>query len=181
MTIEPLHIKGLFLVKPRIFSDDRGHFFESFNQALFDRETGETITFVQDNESLSAKNVLRGLHFQVPPMAQGKLVRVVRGAVLDVAVDLRKDSETYGQHIAVELTESNRQQLWIPPGFAHGFLALEEDTIFAYKCSGYYSTQHEQAIRWDDPTLNINWNCTTPLLSEKDAHSLDFSTFNSPF
>lgn len=181
MTVEALHMEGLFLLKPRLFADSRGHFFESYNQAAFERETGTKVTFVQDNESMSSKNVLRGLHFQVPPMAQGKLVRVVQGAALDVAVDIRKNSPTYGQHALVELTAENRIQLWIPPGFAHGFLSLEDNTIFAYKCSEYYSAQHEQAIRWDDPVLNIDWSCEAPLLSEKDTHSLDFSTFVSPF
>jgi len=176
-------IDGLIVLDPRVFSDERGAFFESFNQAVFDKYTTrvQPFAFTQDNESVSHKNVLRGLHFQVPPMAQGKLVRVVKGAVLDVAVDLRKASKTYGQHFAIELSGTNKKQLWIPPGFAHGFLSLEDETIFSYKCTNYYSPEHERTLAWNDPQLNIAWKIDNPLISAKDNESMDFLTFDSPF
>ena len=144
-------------------------------------DTGLTIDFVQDNESISKKNVLRGLHFQIPPFAQGKLVRVVSGSVLDVAVDLRKGSPTYGKHEIVELSADNKRQFWIPPGFAHGFLSLEENTVFNYKCSNYYSPVSERTIKWNDPDLNIDWQINEPIVSEKDQNGLDFVNFVSQF
>lgn len=181
MKITELEIKGVFCIEPRVFEDNRGHFFESFNHEKFQDLIQQNIEFVQDNESLSSKDVIRGLHFQVPPHPQGKLVRVIRGAVLDVAVDLRKNSSTYGHHVKLELSESNKRQLWIPSGFAHGFLAKEKDTIFAYKCTDYYAPLCEQALLWNDPTLNINWGVETPLVSVKDQEALLFQHFKTPF
>lgn len=173
--------EGIWLFTPRVFSDDRGHFFESFNQRDFEETIGYAVTFVQDNESSSHKDVLRGLHFQLPPMAQGKLVRVLRGSVLDVAVDLRKESPTYGAHVKVLLSAENKQQLWIPPGFAHGFVSLEQGTQFAYKCTNYYAPETEGTIQWNDPDLAIDWGVETPVISQKDRDSQLFSHFISPF
>ncbi len=144
--------------------------------------TGSNIEFCQDNQSLSQKNVLRGLHFQKPPYEQGKLVRVIQGAVLDVAVDLRKKSTTYGKYQKIILSGENKKQFWIPPGFAHGFLTLEDDTLFCYKCTNFYNKESEGGLNWDDPTINIDWgNNEKPLLSEKDQVEIDFNTFASPF
>jgi len=179
--INQMDIEGLVLITPRVFKDDRGLFFESFNQKIFDEAVGDSITFVQDNISVSKKGVVRGLHFQKPPYAQGKLVRVVKGKVIDVAVDIRKESPTYGQYVAVELSGDNHKMLWIPEGFAHGFVALEDDTIFSYKCTNFYNHQSEEAILWNDKDLNIDWKVTTPILSEKDKLSQSFNTFVSPF
>lgn len=181
MEIKTTSIEGLLIIEPRIFKDDRGEFFESFNQLQFDEATNKQYQFVQDNQSISKKNVLRGLHFQKPPFAQGKLVRVIKGAVLDVALDIRRLSSTYGQHVAVELSNENNRQLFIPPGFAHGFIALEENTIFAYKCTNYYAPDYEGTIRWNDPELQINWGSETCLVSEKDNIGSDFSKFVSDF
>ena len=160
-------IEGLLCVEPAVFSDSRGLFFESFSAREFEKHA-PGFTFVQDNQSHSSKNVLRGLHFQRPPYEQGKLVRVVKGAVWDVAVDVRPGSETFGKYFAEELSESNRLMFWIPPGFAHGFLTLADDTVFVYKCTGYYHKESESGIRFDDPTLNIPWNASDPLVSDKD-------------
>lgn len=181
MNSELIIPEGIHLLQPSVFKDNRGYFFESFNKKNFDSVTKSGIDFVQDNQSLSAKNVLRGLHFQVPPFAQAKLVRVVRGSVLDVAVDLRKNSPTYGKHFAVELNEENNLSLFIPAGFAHGFATLEENTIFLYKCSEYYNKESERTILWNDPDLNINWNCDNPVISDKDKEGILFKNFNSPF
>ncbi len=181
MEIKPTSIDGVLIIEPRIFKDERGEFFESFNQLIFDKATSGKYQFVQDNQSISKKNVLRGLHFQKPPFAQGKLVRVISGAVLDVAVDIRTDSNTYGQHVAVELSKDNNRQLFIPPGFAHGFIALEENTVFSYKCTNYYAPDYEATICWNDPVLNINWGSETCLVSEKDNKGIDFSKFASDF
>jgi len=181
MEVSKGKLAGLFIFKPRKFSDNRGSFFESFHQADFEKAVGHAVQFVQDNESISAQKVLRGLHFQRPPHAQGKLVRVVRGSVLDVAVDLRKDSPTYGQHQLIELSAENGLQFWIPPGFAHGFLSLEKDTVFAYKCTDYYHPETEGALLWNDPELNIQWGNTDPIVSGKDAEAGDFAIFASPF
>jgi dTDP-4-dehydrorhamnose 3,5-epimerase len=167
MEIIPQDIEGLFVVKPKIFTDPRGCFLESYNKKKFEEFIG-SFHFVQDNQSISAKHVLRGLHYQKSPLAQGKLVRVVKGAALDVAVDLRKDSRTYGQHVKLELSEENQLQFWIPEGFAHGFLSLKDNTILQYKCTNYYSANHDAAIRWNDSTLNIKWGIENPKLSEKD-------------
>lgn len=181
MNVKHFDIEGLVLIEPRAFHDDRGFFFESFNENKYREYLGDGIQFVQDNISSSKKGVLRGLHFQLPPFAQGKLVSVVKGGVLDVAVDLRKESPTYGKHELVELTEKNKLQFWIPPGFAHGFLSLEEDTIFSYKCSNYYSPQHERTILWNDQDLKIEWGIDTPIVSDKDRIGEEFRNFVSPF
>jgi dTDP-4-dehydrorhamnose 3,5-epimerase len=159
-------IKGLVEIIPRLFRDERGVFFESYMEKLF-RENGINASFVQDNQSFSVKNVLRGLHFQKPPFAQGKLVRVIKGKVLDVAVDIRKDSPTYGQHEAIVLDAEKFNMFYVPEGFAHGFLALEE-TIFVYKCTNYYHKESESGIIWSDPDLKINWGIKSPLVSGKD-------------
>lgn len=162
-------IEGVVIIEPRLFNDARGYFFESFSQRDFDRLV-RTVHFVQDNESKSSYGVLRGLHFQKPPYAQSKLVRVIKGAVLDVAVDIRKGSPTFGQHVAVELTEENHRQFFIPRGFAHGFSVLTPEVIFQYKCDNFYAPQSEGALAWDDPDLGINWRIPSDkiLLSEKD-------------
>ncbi len=173
-------IEGLFLIKPNIFRDDRGYFFESWSKDIFVKN-GLDFEFVQDNESLSSKGVLRGLHFQNPPFAQGKLVRVIKGRVLDVAVDIRKESQTYGQYFAVELSEENKTIFWIPPGFAHGFIALEDDTIFTYKCTGVYNAEYEGSLLWNDVDLNIDWKIETPLVSDKDMLAGGFKNFESKF
>ncbi len=179
--MQTLKIKDLLLIKPRLFEDDRGLFYESFNERKYKEILGNEIDFIQDNISISKENVLRGLHFQKPPFAQGKLVTVLKGSVLDVAVDLRKDSDTYGQYEIVELSDKNKLQFWIPPGFAHGFCALEENTIFSYKCTAYYSPEHEETILWNDPRLAIEWKIINPIISEKDKVGKDFDTFVSPF
>lgn len=181
MIIKETPISGLLIFEPRVFTDSRGAFFESFNKKNFDDATAGKFQFVQDNQSLSHKNVVRGLHFQHPPFAQGKLVRVIKGSVLDVAVDIRVGSETYGEHFSIELSEKNGLMLWIPPGFAHGFKSLEDATIFSYKCTNYYAPESEGTIRWNDATLNINWGSTDCLVSEKDNLGEDFSTFASHF
>ena len=160
--------------------DDRGYFFESWSKEAFSK-VGLDLDFVQDNQSLSSKGVLRGLHFQNPPYAQGKLVRVIKGVVVDVAVDIRKDSPTYGQHFSVELSEENKNIVWIPPGFAHGFLTMEDNTIFTYKCTGVYNKDSEEALLWNDEDLNINWKIKDPLVSEKDLTAGNFKDFVSKF
>jgi len=159
-------IKGLVEIIPRLFRDERGLFFESYTEKLF-RENGIEARFVQDNQSFSIKNVLRGLHFQKPPFAQGKLVRVIKGKALDIAVDIRKDSPTFGQHEAIILDADKCNMFYVPEGFAHGFLALEE-TILAYKCTNYYHKESESGIIWNDPDLKINWGGQSPLISAKD-------------
>ncbi len=174
-------IPDVILIQPKVFGDERGYFFESFQQEKFNDFVGKETRFVQDNESKSSKNVLRGLHFQAPPFAQGKLVRVIKGAVLDVAIDIRQNSPTYGKHVALTLSEENKNQLFIPEGFAHGFLTLEDNTIFQYKCTNYYAPQSEQSILWNDFTLNIYWGIENPLLSQKDIDGVAFENFSSPF
>ncbi len=173
-------IEGLWIIKPKVFADARGYFFESYNKELFTKN-GLNLNFVQDNQSLSHKGVLRGLHFQNPPFAQGKLVRVITGAVLDVAVDIRKGSPTYGKHVAAELTEENKTMMYIPEGFAHGFLTLRDNTIFSYKCTNFYNKASEDSIKWNDPEIGIKWNFENPLLSEKDISGKDFKDFKSLF
>ncbi len=173
-------IEGLLIVKPKVFADARGYFFESYNADVF-KNNGITANFLQDNQSLSQAGVLRGLHFQAPPHDQGKLVRVITGAVLDVAVDIRKNSETYGQHVTIELNEENKTMFYIPPGFAHGFLTLRDNTIFSYKCTNVYHKPSEGCILWNDSDLNIHWNVSHPLLSEKDLEGTPFKEFVSPF
>lgn len=181
MTIEATSFNGLFVIQPKVFGDDRGYFFESYKESVLEKELGRKPEFIQDNESLSGKGVLRGLHFQKPPHAQSKLVRVVTGAVLDVVVDLRKNEPTYGKHFAIELNAENKKQLFVPKGFAHGFLTLEDNTRFCYKCEGEYAPQAEDALLWNDTTLNINWPNKAALVSEKDAKANTFSNFISPF
>ena len=164
-------IEGVVIIEPRLFNDDRGYFFESFSQRDFDKQVRQ-VSFVQDNESKSSYGVLRGLHFQKPPFAQSKLVRVIKGAVLDVAVDIRKGSPTFGRHVAVELTEDNHRQFFIPRGFAHGFSVLTPEVVFQYKCDNFYAPQSEGALAWDDPDLGIDWRIPADrvILSEKDKH-----------
>ena len=181
MECQTTPIEGLLIVRPAVHKDDRGHFVETWNQRAFDAAVGREVRFVQSNQSRSAKGVLRGLHFQVPPHAQGKLVRVSQGLALDVAVDLRADSPTFGQHCAVELSANNGVQFWIPEGFAHGFVALEEDTLFEYMCTSFYAPQSEQSLRWDDPLLGIDWGVGTPRVSPKDQGAPGFEHFESPF
>lgn len=182
MEIIDTTIEGVKIIEPRIFGDARGYFFESFSQREFEEKVCKT-TFVQDNESKSIAGVVRGLHFQKPPFTQSKLVRVVRGAVLDVAVDIRKGSPTYGQHVAVELTEDNHRQFFVPRGFAHGFAVLSDEAIFQYKCDNYYAPQSEGAIAWNDPALGIDWRVPTEnrILSEKDMHHPLLADLDSPF
>lgn len=169
MEIIKTSIAGVTIIEPRLFKDARGYFYESFNQKEFKEKVCCT-TFVQDNESKSSYGVIRGLHFQKPPFAQSKLVRVVKGAVLDVAVDIRKGSPTFGRYVAVELTEENKYQFFIPRGFAHGFSVLSEEVVFQYKCDSFYAPQSEGAIAWNDPDLGIDWRVSTNriILSEKD-------------
>lgn len=174
-------IEGLWVIDPKVFGDHRGYFFESFQRQLFSEKTGFQDAFVQDNESFSSKGVLRGLHFQKPPHAQGKLVRVVQGSVLDVAVDIRKNSPTFGQHQSIVLSSENKRQFFIPPGFAHGFLTLEDNTIFSYKCTDYYHPETEGSIAWFDKTLNIDWGEIKPTISDKDKEASSFNNFISPF
>ena len=170
MNVIKTAIDGVVILEPRIFKDDRGYFFESFNQREFEEKVCKT-TFVQDNESKSSYGVLRGLHFQQAPFAQSKLVRVVKGAVLFVGVDIRKGSPTFGQHVAVELTEDNHRQFFIPRGLAHGFSVLSEEVVFQYKCDNFYAPHSEGAITWDDPDLGIDWRIPADrvILSEKDS------------
>lgn len=181
MEIVKTEIQDLLIIKPQVFEDDRGYFFESYNHDKFAAH-GVDVQFVQDNESRSMKNVLRGLHFQKPPFAQGKLVRVMRGSVLDVAVDLRKSSPTYGKWASIVLSDKNKWMYWIPAGFAHGFLTLEDNTVFFYKCTNVYNKPSEGSIRWNDPDLNIDWGKDIiPVLSDKDKVSPLFRDFESPF
>lgn len=181
MIVKEFEIEGLRLFEPRIFHDDRGFFFESYNEEKYSAFIGAEVHFVQDNISTSKKGVLRGLHFQTPPFAQGKLVSVIKGKVLDVAVDIRKGSPTYGKYQVMELSAENKLQFWIPAGFAHGFVSLEEDTIFSYKCSNYYSPAHERTLLWNDIDLGIEWGINDPIVSEKDKIGEVFSNFISPF
>ena len=166
-------IPDVVLIEPKVFGDARGFFFESFNQKAFNEATGTQHEFVQDNHSRSAKGVLRGLHYQVQ-QPQGKLVRVVRGAVFDVAVDIRKGSPTFGQWVGEELSEDNHRQLWVPPGFAHGFVVLSDAAEFLYKTTDYYAPQFERCIMWNDPTLDIDWPTQLPILSDKDSKGQAF-------
>jgi dTDP-4-dehydrorhamnose 3,5-epimerase len=180
MEIENFEIPNIVLIKPSVFEDSRGYFFESYNKNKF-LEAGITDDFVQSNQSLSQKGVLRGLHFQMPPFAQSKLVRVIKGEVLDIAVDIRKNSPTYGKHISVILSEENKNILYVPEGFAHGFLTLKDDTIFSYKCGNVYNKEAERGIMWNDSQLNIDWKIAEPLLSPKDMVNVSFKDFESPF
>ena len=172
MKATPLAIPDVILFEPKVFGDARGFFLESFNQKAFDDATGSHYDFVQDNHSRSAQGVLRGLHYQLPPHAQGKLVRVVQGAVFDVAVDVRRSSPTFGQWVGAELTAENHKQLWVPPGFAHGFVVLSETADFLYKTTNYYAPAFERSIAWNDPHLAIEWPLNAaPQLSAKDAEA----------
>ena len=180
--IKPTHmevirtaIDGPVIIEPRIFRDDRGYFFESFSEREFKEKVAD-VHFVQDNESRSCYGVIRGLHFQKPPFAQAKLVRVIKGSVLDVAVDIRRGSPTFGRHVAVELTGDNHRQFFIPRGFAHGFSVLSDEVVFQYKCDNFYAPQSEGAIAWDDPDLAIDWRIPADkaILSEKDKHHQKF-------
>jgi len=175
-------ISDVIIIEPSVFGDARGYFLESYNQNKFEEFIGN-ISFVQDNESKSSKGVLRGLHFQKPPFAQAKLVRCIEGKVLDVAVDIRKESKTYGHHIVVELSGENKKQLFVPRGFAHGFVVLSESATFAYKVDNKYASDHEAGIRWNDKELNIQWDMgdSKVLVSEKDAELPFLSEFESPF
>lgn len=170
MNIIDTRIQGCFIIEPKVFEDQRGYFFESFNLKEFNKKTGLKINFVQDNESLSSKGALRGLHFQTGKFAQAKLVRVVKGSVLDVVVDIRKNSKTFGEYVSVMLSEENKRQFFIPRGFAHGFLVLEDQTIFSYKCDNYYNKASEGGIIYNDPVLNIDWkfNNQDLIISDKD-------------
>ena len=167
MEITPTNIPDVLIIKPTVFTDERGYFFESYNSEKLSA-AGVATHFVQDNESKSSKGVLRGLHFQKPPYSQGKLIRVIKGAVYDVAVDLRQNSPWYGKWVGVELNEREKNMCWIPPGFAHGFLTLEDDTIFSYKCTNFYHPASEGSVRWNDPEINVQWPETHPTLSAKD-------------
>ena len=182
MNVIQTEIQGVVIIEPRIFGDSRGYFFESFSQKKF-KELVADVDFVQDNESKSSYGVVRGLHFQKPPHAQAKLVRVVKGRVLDVAVDVRKGSPTYGKYVAVELTEDNHRQFFVPRGFAHGFAVLSEEAVFQYKCDNFYAPQAEGALAWDDPDLGIDWGLPLDkvLLSEKDSKHPRLKDLDSPF
>jgi len=182
MKIITTDIEGLLIIEPRVFTDDRGYFYESYNKSKF-TEAGIAVDFVQDNQSFSHKGAVRGLHGQANPFAQGKLVRVIAGKVLDVALDIRKGSPTYGKHVSFELSADNKLQLWIPAGFLHGFATLEDNTIFTYKVNNYYDKASEIGVIWNDPTLNINWGISQneALLSPKDELLPAFNDFKSPF
>lgn len=181
MNISTTPISGLLIIEPKIWRDERGYFFESFREDTFEKFLGNKVHFVQDNQSLSQRGTIRGLHFQKDPYAQGKLVRVIQGAVLDVALDIRKDSATYGQYFALELNDENQTQFYIPPGFAHGFSTLVDNTIFSYKCTNYYHKDSEGGVKFDDLDLNIDWKVEGKFVSEKDRELPAFRDFYSPF
>jgi dTDP-4-dehydrorhamnose 3,5-epimerase len=180
MEFQKTDITGLLIIKPVVFEDERGHFFESYRKELFEKND-IPYEFIQDNQSLSNKNVLRGLHYQKPPFQQGKLIRVVKGSVLDVALDIRKKSSTYGKYNSIILSEKNKLMYWIPPGFAHGFLTLEDNTILQYKCTAPYNKESEGSLLWNDPVLNIEWTLKSPVLSDKDKIAPLFAEFVSMF
>lgn len=182
MEVIKTRLDGVLVIEPRIFSDERGYFFESYSKCEFDEKVGH-IDFVQDNESMSSYGVMRGLHFQRPPFTQSKLVRCVRGTVLDVAVDIRRGSLTYGLHVAVELSEENHWQFFIPRGFAHGFAVLSPVAVFQYKCDNFYAPQSDGGIQLCDASLGIEWRIPTgkAILSDKDRHHPSFADFESPF
>jgi len=181
MKIITTEFNGLIIIENKVFHDDRGHFLETFNEARFRITTGMNLSFVQDNMSRSVKGVLRGLHYQIPPKGQAKLVSVFQGAVLDVVLDLRINEPTFGKYFSIELRGGEYQQLFIPEGFAHGFFVLEDDTVFSYKCSNYYSPEHERCIRWNDPALNIHWPSHNPIVSGKDQEGMSFSQYSNEF
>ncbi|MCR4680066.1 MAG: dTDP-4-dehydrorhamnose 3,5-epimerase [Bacteroidales bacterium] len=180
MQVQTTPIPGLLVLEPKVFKDARGYFLESYNEKTL-KEAGIHERWVQDNQSCSQKGVVRGLHFQKPPFAQAKLVRILHGAALDFAVDIRKGSPTYGQYYSVLLTADNFRQFYIPAGFAHGFAALEDDTLFFYKCSNFYNKASEGSIRFDDPDLHIDWQVQNPLTSDKDREGSFLKDFDSPF
>lgn len=180
MKIHNTPIEGLLVIDATIFEDERGYFFESFRVSALE-EYLPGIKFLQDNESKSNTGVVRGLHLQQPPFGQGKLIRVVTGRILDVAVDIRKNSPTYGQHFSIELSGKNKKSFFIPEGFAHGFSCLENHTIVQYRCTNYYNKASELGIAWNDPILNIDWQIDEPIISEKDQLNTSFSKFNSPY
>jgi dTDP-4-dehydrorhamnose 3,5-epimerase len=181
MNIIETKLSGLLLIEPNVFEDSRGYFLESYNIETF-KNVGIEVNFIQDNQSLSCKGTLRGLHFQNPPYAQVKLVRAVTGSIIDVAVDIRKGSKTYGQYYSVNLTNENKKMLYIPEGFAHGFLTLEDNTIVQYKCSNLYDKESEGGIIWNDPDIGIDWQLTIePIISEKDKNNKNFKKVNSKF
>lgn len=176
MKVTETQLPDVKIIDPQVFGDSRGAFHESFNQQRFDQLVQKDVRFVQDNHSVSTKGVIRGLHYQISPFAQGKLVRVVSGAVFDVAVDLRPDSMSFGKWVGVELSGDNNRQLWIPEGYAHGFQVISDSAVFLYKTTNFYSPEHERCIRWDDPTLSIDWPIKDkPLVSDKDAEGVPFS------
>ncbi|WP_275099266.1 dTDP-4-dehydrorhamnose 3,5-epimerase [Sedimenticola hydrogenitrophicus] len=176
MRVIPAAIPDVLIIEPEVFEDARGFFYESFNQSGFQEATGLNVTFVQDNHSHSKEGVLRGLHYQLPPAAQGKLIRVVRGAIFDVAVDIRKSSPTFGKWISETLSADNRRQLWVPEGFAHGFLTLDNFSECIYKTTSYYAPEHECCIAWNDPEIGITWpDMSSPILSTKDQRGLDLA------
>jgi len=181
MEIITTEFKDLLIIKNKIFSDERGVFFESFHESNFRMESGLNISFVQDNVSRSSRHVLRGLHYQIPPKGQAKLVTVMRGSVLDVVVDLRLRQPTFGKVFTISLSSENYNQLFIPEGFAHGFFSLEDETLFSYKCSNYYSPQHERCIRWNSPGLQIAWPAGPPIVSAKDDRGIDFADYEGEF
>ena len=180
MKITESILSGVFLIELDVFNDSRGYFSETFSAKRY-KDHGINLNFVQDNISVSKKGTLRGLHYQVPPKAQAKLCHVIKGSVIDVAVDLRFESPTFGQYLALELSEKNHTQIFIPPGFAHGFAVLSDDAVFQYKCSEYYSKEHERAIRYDDPDLKINWGIENPIVSEKDRSAKFFREIEKDF
>lgn len=180
MDVSTTNIEGLLVIQPKVFGDERGYFFESFRDDVLNNH-GVSSKFVQDNQSKSNKGILRGLHFQKAPHAQGKLVRVVKGSVLDIALDIRTNSPTYGHHFSIELNEVNKTIFYIPPGFAHGFLTLEDNTLFSYKCTNYYNLESEDSVLWNSESLNIDWGIENPILSEKDKTAPNFTDFKSPF
>ena len=179
MKVTPLSIPDVLLIEPQVFGDERGFFFESFNQNKFEEAIGHKVNFVQDNHSKSVRGVLRGLHYQLSPKAQGKLVRVIQGEVFDVAIDLRQSSPTFGKWVGEILSSDNKKQMWIPEGFAHGFLTLSDTAEFLYKTTDFYSKDHEQAVQWDDKTIGITWPTDKPSLSEKDLVAKSF--FNASY
>lgn len=182
MEVVQVYFEDVYVLKPRLFEDDRGYFYESFNLNNFKKAINNSqVEFVQDNQSLSKQGVIRGLHLQAPPFAQGKLVRVIQGKALDVFLDLRKNSATYGKWHSQILTPENRLQVYIPEGFAHGFVALEENTLFLYKCTNYYNKESEMSIAWDDSDLNIDWKTKPDHISDKDQRGVRFNEFKSPF
>lgn len=180
MQIEKTAIEGLLIISPKVFEDSRGYFFESYNKSRF-KESGLPFEFVQDNISRSSKGTIRGLHYQTGEYAQGKLCSVIKGKVIDVAVDIRFGSPTFGKYLAVELSDENKQQFWIPPGFAHGFSVISDEVIFQYKCTAYYNRESERCIIYNDEDLNIDWQIDNPILSEKDLLGTKFSKIEKDF